>query len=78
MYYLYTDFATLSQWHCIIVQNKGAEGSHEHVSEYIEISVVQSVIEWLVSQNLQLICRDITLDKRFIVAVLHSYMVLYQ
>ena len=76
--YLCSDFATLSQWHYIIVQNQEAEGSHEHISGCIKISVVQSVMGWLVSYKLQLIYRDITLDKRFVVAVLHSYMVLYQ
>ena len=34
----------------------------------IEISFVQSVLEWLVSHNL--FYRNVTLDKRFVVAVL--------
>ena len=44
-----------------------AEGSHEHISECIEISIVQSVLEWLVYHNLSY--RNITLDNRFIVPV---------
>ena len=36
--------------------------THEHISKRTEISVVQSVLEWLVSHNL--FCRNITLDKR--------------
>ena len=68
MYYLYTDLATFSKSHYIIVQKQGIEGSHEHMSECIEISVVQSVIELLVCHNL--FYRNITLDKRLAVAVL--------
>ena len=68
MYYLCTDFATFSKWHYIIVQKQGAEGWHEHISECIEISVIQSVLEWLVSHNL--FYRNITLDKRFVIAIL--------
>ena len=66
MYYLWTDYATFSKWHCIIVQK--VEGSHEHISDCIEISAVQSVLEWLVFYNL--FYRNITLDKRFVIAVL--------
>ena len=52
MYYLCTDFTTLSKWH--------------YISECIEISVVQFALEWLVSHNL--FYKNITLDKRFVVA----------
>ena len=50
------------------LQKQGAEGSHEHISKCIEISVVQSVLEWLVSHNL--FYAYVMLDKRFVVAVL--------
>ena len=43
MYYLCTDFDTFSKWHYNIVQKQGAEGSHEHISEYIEISIVYNL-----------------------------------
>ena len=52
IYYLCTDFATFSKWHYIIVYKQGAEGSHEHISDYTGISVMQSVIEWLVCHNM--------------------------
>ena len=62
-------------WFCYILQvtlhhctTARAEGSHEHTSP---LSVVQSVLEWLVSHNL--FYRNITMYKRFVVAVYHYH-----
>ena len=52
----------------IALLSNRVEGSHEHISDCIEISVVQSVLEWSVFYNL--FYRNITLDKRFVIAVL--------
>ena len=64
-------------WFCHILQvtlhySTKARGRRitwtEHVSECNEINVVQSVLEWLVSLNF--FYRNITLYKRFVVAIL--------
>ena len=67
----------LIHWFCHILQvtlhySTKARGRritwNEHISECNEINVVQSVLEWLVSLNFSY--RNITLYKRFVVAVL--------
>ena len=52
----------------LLYKARGRRSTTSHILECIEISAMQSVLEWLASRNL--FYRNITLDKGFVIGVL--------